>query len=164
MRASLHAPCGERFRNRRLQVLALELLKILLENSGPVFRHSERFVTAIKQHLCLSLLKNGAGPVPQAQALSCSIFYTLLCKFRHSLKAEISVFFPMILLRSIEPAPGGGPASQSTTGGHRYTYPRMWPARCNIEALVGFCILSPSPAIAVVAGQQPKCPHHYHTG
>ena len=97
------------------QVLALELLKITLENSGPMFQGSERFTTAIKQYLCLSLLKNAGSTAPAAQALTCSIFYSLLLKFRHALKAEVSVFFPMILLRPIEPqsgstsVPGGAP-------------------------------------------------------
>ena len=90
-----------------MQVLALQLLKILLENSGPVFKGSDRFVAAIKQYLCLSLLKNVTAPSPPAQALTCSIFYTLMAKFRHSLKAEIGLFFPMIILRAIEPAAVG---------------------------------------------------------
>lgn len=104
----------------RGKVLALELLKILLENSGLVFRSSDKFTAAIKQYLCLSLLKNASSPAPAAQALSTSIFYTLLTKFRHSLKAEVGVFFPMLLLRAIEPPqpkpgepvpvpPGAGP-------------------------------------------------------
>lgn len=84
------------------QVLALELLMILLENSGEVFRTSEKFSSAIKQYLCLSLLKNCTSSIPQAFALSCSIFLTLMAKFRHSLKAEIGVFFPMIMLKAIE--------------------------------------------------------------
>ena len=75
---------------------------ILLENSGEVFRTSEKFSSAIKQYLCLSLLKNCTSSIPQAFALSCSIFLTLMAKFRHSLKAEIGVFFPMIMLKAIE--------------------------------------------------------------
>lgn len=94
-----------------MQVLALELLKVLLENSGKVFQASEKFTGAIKQYLCLSLLKNASSPIPAAQALTCSIFYTLLAKFRHALKAEVGVFFPMILLRAIEP-----PAQSATPG------------------------------------------------
>lgn len=85
------------------QVLALELLKVLLENSGEVFQGSEKFTGAIKQYLCLSLLKNAASNISAAQTLTCSIFYTLLAKFRHALKAEVGVFFPMILLKAIEP-------------------------------------------------------------
>ncbi|KAK9829453.1 hypothetical protein WJX72_005963 [[Myrmecia] bisecta] len=101
----------------RGKVLALELLKILLENSGPVFRQSEKFVSAIKQYLCLSLLKNAASTIPQALALSCSIFYTLMTKFRTSLKAEIGVFFPMIMLRAIEPAAAGTTPNAAGPGG-----------------------------------------------
>lgn len=97
-----------------MQVLALELLKVLLENSGQVFQSSERFIAAIKQYLCFSLLKNAASPINAAQALSCSIFYTLLMKFRFALKAEVGVFFPMILLRAIEPP---APTAASGTPG-----------------------------------------------
>lgn len=98
-----------------MQVLALELLMILLENSGEVFRTSEKFSSAIKQYLCLSLLKNCTSSIPQAFALSCSIFLTLMAKFRHSLKAEIGVFFPMIMLKAIEApqAPPGTPFGMS---------------------------------------------------
>jgi hypothetical protein len=98
-------------------VLALELLKVLLENSGEVFQSSERFIAAIKQYLCFSLLKNGASPIAAAQVLSCSIFYTLLMKFRFALKAEVGVFFPMILLRAIEPP---APSAASGTPGERF--------------------------------------------
>jgi Sec7-like guanine-nucleotide exchange factor len=79
--------------NERLlptQVLALELLKVLLENSGRVFASSEKFADGIKHYLCLSLLKNCASANPHALRLSCSIFLTLISKFRHSLKAEVS--------------------------------------------------------------------------
>lgn len=49
----------------RGKVLALELVKILLENSGPVFSSSDKFLGAIRQFLCLSLLKNCASSIPQ---------------------------------------------------------------------------------------------------
>ena len=55
-----------------LQVLSLQLLKILLENIGTVFRNSERFQGAIKQHLCLSLLKNVTVPSAQVTLQSAS--------------------------------------------------------------------------------------------
>ncbi len=73
----------------RGKVLALELLKVLLENSGPTFRRSETFIAAIRQYLCLSLLKNNASSVPAALQLSCSILLSLLSKFRTHLKAEV---------------------------------------------------------------------------
>ena len=55
------------------QVLALQLLKILLENSGPIFRNSDRFVAAIKQYLCLSLLKNVTVPSAQVRTVRCCL-------------------------------------------------------------------------------------------
>lgn len=97
-----------------MQVLALELLKVLLENSGRVFASSEKFADGIKHYLCLSLLKNCASANPHALRLSCSIFLTLISKFRHSLKAEVSkspefqyaikrgLWFELLLLRSRE--------------------------------------------------------------
>ena len=72
-------------------MLALELVKVLLENAGPQLRRSDRFLSAIRQYLCLSLLKNSAATLPAAHSLSCSIFLSLLTKFRTSLKAEVRV-------------------------------------------------------------------------
>jgi hypothetical protein len=123
-----------------LQVLALELLMILLENSGEVFRTSEKFSSAIKQYLCLSLLKNCTSSIPQAFALSCSIFLTLMAKFRHSLKAEIGVFFPMIMLKAIEApqVPAGTPfgehlhCQQHCLNLASY---RQWSATCLVSAM-----------------------------
>lgn len=86
----------------RGKVVALELLKILLENAGEVFRKSDRFLGAIKQYLCLSLLKNSASSIMNIFQLSCSIFMSLVSRFRSGLKAEIGVFFPMIVLRVLE--------------------------------------------------------------
>jgi len=56
-----------------VQVLALELLKVLLENSGKVFQASEKFTGAIKQYLCLSLLKNASSPVPVGRHILCHL-------------------------------------------------------------------------------------------
>ncbi|KAI3796526.1 hypothetical protein L1987_39200 [Smallanthus sonchifolius] len=86
----------------RGKIVALELLKILLENAGAVFRTSERFLGAIKQYLGLSLFKNSASTLIIVFQLSCSIFISLLSRFRAGLKAEIGVFFPMIVLRVLE--------------------------------------------------------------
>lgn len=61
-----------------------------------------RFLGAIKQYLCLSLLKNSASTLMIIFQLSCSIFISLVSRFRAGLKAEIGVFFPMIVLRVLE--------------------------------------------------------------
>ncbi|GFY89806.1 SEC7-like guanine nucleotide exchange family protein [Actinidia rufa] len=90
----------------RGKILSLELLKVIMDNAGPIWRTNERlcafsigremnkkkppvipilprnrFLVAIKQYLCLSLLKNSALSV---------------------LKEEIGVFFPMLILRVLE--------------------------------------------------------------
>ena len=115
-------PCSAIATSAAFQVLALELLKVLLENSGEVFQGSEKFTGAIKQYLCLSLLKNAASNISAAQTLTCSIFYTLLVKFRHALKAEVGVFFPMILLKAIEPPT---PNTASTPACESLLYPPL---------------------------------------
>ncbi|XP_022770305.1 brefeldin A-inhibited guanine nucleotide-exchange protein 2-like [Durio zibethinus] len=102
---SMKTPPKEALADPRLmsgKIVALELLKILLENAGAVFRTSERFLGAIKQYLCLSLLKNSASTLMIVFQLSCSIFISLVSRFRAGLKAEIGVFFPMIVLRVLE--------------------------------------------------------------
>eukprot|EP00898_Chlorokybus_atmophyticus_P004086 jgi/Chlat1/4679/Chrsp3S05617 len=98
----------------RGKVLSLEMLKILLENSGSVFRNSEKFIAAIRQYLCLSLLKNVSSPLMNVFQLSCSIFMTLVMRFRDKLKAEIGVFFPMIILRVLENNAGPNYLQKST--------------------------------------------------
>ncbi|KAJ6710019.1 SEC7 DOMAIN-CONTAINING PROTEIN-RELATED [Salix koriyanagi] len=84
----------------RGKIVALELLKILLENAGAVFRTSDsqesiattnsfrrhtdltysRFLGAIKQYLCLSLLKNSSSSLMIIFQLSCSIFISLVSR------------------------------------------------------------------------------------
>ncbi|KAM7258168.1 hypothetical protein ACFE04_013909 [Oxalis oulophora] len=86
----------------RGKVLSLELLKVIMENAGPVWRTNERFLNDIKQFLCLSLLKNSALSVMAIFQLQCSIFTVLLYKFRSALKEEIGIFFPMLVLRVLE--------------------------------------------------------------
>ncbi|XP_019054355.1 PREDICTED: brefeldin A-inhibited guanine nucleotide-exchange protein 1 isoform X2 [Nelumbo nucifera] len=60
------------------------------------------FLNALKQYLCLSLLKNSALSVMSIFQLLCSIFMSMLLKFRSGLKAEIGIFFPMLVLRVLE--------------------------------------------------------------
>lgn len=86
----------------RGKILSLELLKVVMNNGGPIWRSNERFLSAIKQFLCLSLLKNSALSVMIIFQLLCSIFMSLLSKFRSGLKEEIGIFFPMLILRVLE--------------------------------------------------------------
>lgn len=86
----------------RGKIPSLELLKVIMDNSGSVWRSNESFLNIIKQFLCLSLLKNSALSVMTIFQLLCSIFMSLLSKFRSGLKAEIGIFFPMLILRVLE--------------------------------------------------------------
>ncbi|GFH25081.1 brefeldin A-inhibited guanine nucleotide-exchange 2-like, partial [Haematococcus lacustris] len=75
----------------RGKVLALELIKVLLENSGLKFRRSDMYLNAIRQYLCVSLLKNSGSSVQ-----------------------AVGVFFPIILLKPFETASAvSGPPSSS---------------------------------------------------
>lgn len=60
------------------QVLALELLKIVLENAGPAVHRNERFIAAIRQYLCASLLKNHGSNIPQVMWASCQVLQDML--------------------------------------------------------------------------------------
>ncbi|KAG4205566.1 hypothetical protein ERO13_A04G111200v2 [Gossypium hirsutum] len=86
----------------RGKTLSLELLKVIMDNGGSIWCSNERFLNAIKQFLCLSLLKNSALSVMSIFQLQCSIFMSLLTKYRSGLKAEIGIFFPMLILRVLE--------------------------------------------------------------
>ncbi|KAM0049164.1 putative Sec7 domain, armadillo-like helical, sec7 domain superfamily protein [Helianthus debilis subsp. tardiflorus] len=86
----------------RGKMLSLELLKVIMDNAGPIWRTNERFINVIKQFLCLSLLKNSALSVMSIFQLLCSIFQSLLIKYRSVLKSEIGIFFPMLILRVLE--------------------------------------------------------------
>ncbi|GMJ06760.1 BIG1 [Hibiscus trionum] len=86
----------------RGKILSLELLKVIMDNGGSIWRSNERFLYAVKQFLCLSLLKNSALSVMSIFELQCSVFMSLLTKYRSGLKAEIGIFFPMLILRVLE--------------------------------------------------------------
>ncbi|KAF7084153.1 hypothetical protein CFC21_087832 [Triticum aestivum] len=86
----------------RGKVLSLELLKMVVDNAGPFWRINEKYLGAIKQYLCLSLLKNSALSAMSIFQLLCSIFVGLLSRFRSGLKEEIGIFFPMLVLRVLE--------------------------------------------------------------
>lgn len=83
---------------------SLDWLLCILEDPCliKIFFNMSRFLGAIKQYLCLSLLKNCASSHMIVFQLSCSIFISLVARFRPGLKAEIGVFFPMIILRVLE--------------------------------------------------------------
>eukprot|EP00284_Hemiselmis_tepida_P006352 CAMPEP_0174922934 /NCGR_PEP_ID=MMETSP1355-20121228/6235_1 /TAXON_ID=464990 /ORGANISM="Hemiselmis tepida, Strain CCMP443" /LENGTH=201 /DNA_ID=CAMNT_0016168579 /DNA_START=34 /DNA_END=636 /DNA_ORIENTATION=+ len=88
--------------NLQSKMLSLELILTMLRHSGAVFRNSPRFISCIRQHLCLSLLKNAVSPSPRVFNASLQVFVTLIVHFKHHLKHEISVFFNTVFLRILD--------------------------------------------------------------
>ena len=121
----------------RGKTLSLELLRILLENAGSAFRRSRRLGAAVSEYLCDAVVVCASQTVvPAAHGLALCAFLAALKNFRHTLKAEIAVFFPALLLDPLvrfgeQTAPvkkgenagalassGGGGSSMSS---HRYS-------------------------------------------
>lgn len=53
------------FAATRGKIVALELLKTVLENAGPGVVACDKFVGAMRHYLCAALLKNHGSSVPQ---------------------------------------------------------------------------------------------------
>ncbi|AQL04912.1 Brefeldin A-inhibited guanine nucleotide-exchange protein 1 [Zea mays] len=86
----------------RGKVLSLELVRMVIDNAGLFWKTNEKYLEAVKQYLCLSLLKNSALSAMSVFQLLCSIFMSLISRFRSGLKEEIGMFFPMLILRVLE--------------------------------------------------------------
>ena len=77
----------------RSKVLSLQLLHSIIQDAGVKFRSGEKFVWAVRQYLCVSLLKNGVSPIASILSSSLDIFVALVRFFKDQLKSEIGVFF-----------------------------------------------------------------------
>jgi len=73
------------------KMLSLHLLKIVIENAGPVFKSSTIFTTGIQKYLCAAMLENSGTLVPEIFKLNVDIFLLLLTHFRNRLKSEVEV-------------------------------------------------------------------------
>ncbi|TYZ58581.1 hypothetical protein PybrP1_007662, partial [[Pythium] brassicae (nom. inval.)] len=81
------------------KLLSLELVLSIVNNAGPSFRRGERFIHAIRQYLCQSLLQNCTSNYTQIVGLSLQVFLVLLAGFKRHLKAELEIFITSIFLR-----------------------------------------------------------------
>ncbi|CEG37490.1 brefeldin a-inhibited guanine nucleotide-exchange [Plasmopara halstedii] len=84
------------------KILSLDLLKEIVENAGPSFRRGERFVHAIRQYLCQSLLQNCTSNYTQIVSMSLQVFLVLLRNFKRHLKTELDIFITSIFLRLLQ--------------------------------------------------------------
>jgi hypothetical protein len=111
------------------KLVALSSLLSILEQCGPSFRSSDKFVYAIRSHLCLSLLKNCTSVIPAVVNLSLQIFVRLIANFKDNLKAEIEVFICNVFLRLLD--------SENSTAEHKTLVLEVFHAICqDPQALV----------------------------
>eukprot|EP01134_Creolimax_fragrantissima_P004638 CFRG4638T1 len=96
----------------RSKVLSLELILLVLQNSGKVFQTHSEFIDLVRKSLCISLSKNGVSPIPQVFELSLAVFLCLLVSFKVHLKAQIEVFFKDIFMLILE--------SPTSSFGHKW--------------------------------------------
>ncbi|CAL8073044.1 unnamed protein product [Calicophoron daubneyi] len=86
----------------RSKLLSLQLILSIFQQPGPLFLSSDIFLTAIKQYLCIALIKNGTSPVPEVCELSVTIFLALLTHFKPHLKRQLEIFLKDVILEILE--------------------------------------------------------------
>ncbi|XP_062190117.1 brefeldin A-inhibited guanine nucleotide-exchange protein 5-like [Phragmites australis] len=97
----------------KTRLLSLELLQGLLEGVSDTFTKNFHFIDSVKAYLSYALLRASVSSSPIVFQYACGIFSILLLRFRESLKGEIGVFFPLIVLRSLDSS--DSPLSQRTS-------------------------------------------------
>lgn len=86
----------------KMKLLSLELLLGLLEGVSPSFTINFHFIDSVKTYLSYALLRACVSSSTSIFQFASGIFTVLLLRFRESLKAEIGIFFPLIILRSLD--------------------------------------------------------------
>ncbi|XP_034700058.1 brefeldin A-inhibited guanine nucleotide-exchange protein 5 isoform X2 [Vitis riparia] len=86
----------------KTRILSLELLQGLLEGVSHSFTTNFHFIDSVKAYLSYALLRASVSQSPVIFQYATGIFSVLLLRFRESLKGEIGVFFPLIVLRSLD--------------------------------------------------------------
>ncbi|XP_068661146.1 brefeldin A-inhibited guanine nucleotide-exchange protein 5-like isoform X2 [Aristolochia californica] len=86
----------------KTRLLSLELLQGLLEGVNHSFTRNFHFIDFVKAYLSYALLRACVSSSPAVFQHATGIFSVLLLRFRESLKGEVGVFFPLIILRSLD--------------------------------------------------------------
>ncbi|KAF0905978.1 hypothetical protein E2562_008999 [Oryza meyeriana var. granulata] len=86
----------------KTRLLSLELLQGLLEGVSDSFTTNFHFIDSVKAYLSYAILRAAVSSSAVVFQYACGIFAVLLLRFRESLKGEIGVFFPLIVLRSLD--------------------------------------------------------------
>lgn len=88
----------------KTRILSLELLQGLLEGVSHSFTKNFHFIDSVKAYLSYALLRASVSQSSIIFQYATGIFFVLLSRFRESLKGEVGVFFPLIVLRSLDGA------------------------------------------------------------
>ncbi|KHN17773.1 brefeldin A-inhibited guanine nucleotide-exchange protein 5-like [Glycine soja] len=86
----------------KTRILSLELLQGLLEGVSHSFTKNFHFIDSVKAYLSYALLRASVSQSPVIFQYATGIFLVLLLQFRESLKGEIGIFFPLIVLRPLD--------------------------------------------------------------
>ncbi|CAA3000940.1 brefeldin A-inhibited guanine nucleotide-exchange 5 [Olea europaea subsp. europaea] len=86
----------------KMCLLSLKLLQSLLEGVSHSFTKNFLFVDSTKVYLSYALLRASVSKSPAIFQYVTGIFTVLLLRLREGLKGEIGVFFPSIILRSLD--------------------------------------------------------------
>ncbi|KAG2691211.1 hypothetical protein I3843_08G000100 [Carya illinoinensis] len=86
----------------KTRILSLELLQGLLEGVSYSFTKNFHFIDSVKAYLSYALLHASVSQSPVIFQYATGIFSVLLLRFRESLKGEIGVLFPLIVIRTLD--------------------------------------------------------------
>nr|GEV84373.1 brefeldin A-inhibited guanine nucleotide-exchange protein 5 [Tanacetum cinerariifolium] len=86
----------------KTRLLSLELLQRLLEEVSHSFTKNFTFIDSVKAYLSYALLRASVSKSATIFQYATGIFAVLLLRFREGLKIEIGIFFPLIVLRSLD--------------------------------------------------------------
>ncbi|KAJ0957425.1 putative Sec7 domain, mon2, dimerization and cyclophilin-binding domain, Sec7 domain superfamily [Helianthus annuus] len=86
----------------KTRILSLELLQGLLEGVSHSFTKNFTFMDSVKAYLSYALLRASVSQSPTIFQYATGIFSVLLLRFREGLKIEIGIFFPLIVLRTLD--------------------------------------------------------------
>ncbi|KAI9114056.1 hypothetical protein K1719_015307 [Acacia pycnantha] len=86
----------------KTRILSLELLQGLLVGVSHSFTKDLNFIDSVKAYLSYALLRASFSQSPVLFQYATGIFSVLLLRFRESLKGEIGILFPLIVLRPLD--------------------------------------------------------------
>ncbi|CCI47299.1 unnamed protein product [Albugo candida] len=116
------------------KILSLELVLFIINHAGPSFRQGDRFIHAIRQYLCQSLLQNCTSNNTNIVGLSLQLFLILIQHFKRFLRAEIEIFITSVFLRLLQ--------SENSSFDHKMLVLQVLHTVCEDAAFLGEIFLN----------------------